>query len=244
MRLALLSDIHGNLVSFNAVLKEIGSLSIERILYLGDAVAFGPQPREVVNALKTLQADFIMGNTDAMILNPPIASEFRNKKEQIHYEQIRWCHDQFSENELKFIRSFKPALKILLAEGLTLSAYHGSTLADNESIFADTPSENLDRILQNQDATLFAGGHTHIQMLRRYKDRVFINPGSIGRPIMRMEDHDYIPPCAEYAILSADSHGFSIDMRRLQVDIEAVTSAAGQSGLPYAEEWIAEWRNP
>jgi predicted phosphodiesterase len=242
MRQALLSDIHGNLVSFKAVLKEIEASSLDRILYLGDAVAFGPQPREIIAALKTVPADFIMGNTDAMMLNPPYATEFESKKEQIHYERIRWCREQLSESDLEFIRGFKPTMEILLADGLTLLAYHGSTLADNESIFADTPSENLDRILQGQRAALFAGGHTHIQMLRRYKDRIFINPGSVGRSIVRVGGHDFVPPWAEYAMINADSHGFSIEMHRLQINVEEVIASARQSTLPYAKEWIAEWK--
>ena len=78
VRLALISDIHGNLPAFDAVLAHISGRNISQIVCLGDVMASGPQPREALARLKALACPVVMGNTDAWMLTPPL-TPFRAK---------------------------------------------------------------------------------------------------------------------------------------------------------------------
>jgi len=71
MRIALIADIHGNLVALETVLHELAQESIDQILCLGDVGALGPQPHEVIDRLRQLQCTVVLGNTDAWLLAPP-----------------------------------------------------------------------------------------------------------------------------------------------------------------------------
>ena len=75
MRIALISDIHGNLVSLKVVLADIDRAGVDQIVCLGDVAALGPQPREVVEQLRALGCPCIMGNHDWDVLNSHLVHE-------------------------------------------------------------------------------------------------------------------------------------------------------------------------
>lgn len=70
MRIAIISDIHGNLTALQAVLADIKLQKVDDIICLGDIVTLGPQPKEVLNALKELNCVIIKGNHDAAVVDP------------------------------------------------------------------------------------------------------------------------------------------------------------------------------
>ena len=72
MRLAVISDIHGNLVALEAVLAAITARDIEIIICLGDVAATGPQPQQVIERLRAIGCPVVMGNTDAWLLEPKL----------------------------------------------------------------------------------------------------------------------------------------------------------------------------
>ncbi|MBI5034251.1 MAG: metallophosphoesterase family protein [Chloroflexi bacterium] len=82
-----------------------------------------------------------------------------------------------------------------------------------------------------------AGGHTHQQLLRRFRDVTIINPGSVGMPMVQ----DRRPPWSEYAIVDSHGENFSIEFRRVPLDVRAVVQAARDSGMPEFEMWAGSW---
>lgn len=70
MRIALISDIHGNTVALDAVLASLEQRPVDRVVCLGDVATTGPQPREALAVLQALACPMVMGNTDAWLLNP------------------------------------------------------------------------------------------------------------------------------------------------------------------------------
>jgi predicted phosphodiesterase len=86
------------------------------------------------------------------------------------------------------------------------------------------------------------GGHTHVQMIRRYAESIIANPGSVGlafrswwpRPVR-------ISPWAEYGVLTGEDGRLSIDLRRTPFDVEAFLQLSLKSGMPHAEWWTQSW---
>jgi len=242
MRVAIISDIHANLIALDAVLADIEALPLDRIICLGDVAATGAQPRQVIERLRALHCPVVMGNADAWLLNPQ-ANDSADEDLRRILEIDRWCIDQLAPADLDYLRTLQPTIAASLGDGATLLCYHGSPQSNTEIILATTPEDDLERMLAGHRATVLAGGHTHIQMLRRHKDAILLNPGSVGLPF---ENHSEgggsrNPPWAEYAAVGWIDGRLSIELRRVPIDAGAVVQAALDSGMPFGEWWAKDW---
>src|SRR6266542_658545 len=101
MRIAFISDIHGNFTAFQAVLADINSQSIDQIVCLGDTITLGPQPIEVLNALKELKCLYIKGNHNEAVLNTENAAKYEITEHLV--PDLIWCKDQLSADNIDFI---------------------------------------------------------------------------------------------------------------------------------------------
>ena len=245
MRLALISDIHGNLIALEAVLAEIAQQQIEQIMCLGDVAAGGPQTLQVLARLQALGCPVVMGNTDAHLLNStlekPAASAVDPRK-----EIACWCAQQLGGADRNYISTFQATISYPLAQGKTLLAYHGSPRSFREPLLPTTPEEVLEQALGGYNADIMVGGHTHMQMFRRYRENLLLNTGSVGMAIDRFSPGEEIhnSPWAEYIVLTVAGAGFNVELRRTPFDTRALRSAIYSSGMPHAE-WLAnEWQLP
>jgi putative phosphoesterase len=241
MRLAIISDIHGNLIALEAALADIERESPDQIVCLGDVAELGPQPRQTVERLKPLNCPVVMGNTDEWLLNPDEPSEPDDEDARRMEEIAFWCLHQLSAADLDYLRTFPATVEIPLGSDITILCFHGSPRSNRERIIAATPDEELEPMLSGFTATVMAGGHTHAQLLRRFRDGFILNPGSVGLPIERTPTKDRRPPWAEYALIGYENGRLSIELRRAPVDVATVVRAAHESGMPHAEWWSKDW---
>ena len=243
MRIALIADVHGNLVALDAVLADLAGEAPDRVVCLGDVAATGPQPRAVIARLRQLGCPVVMGNADAWLLDPaPAASPADDDARRI--EAIdRWCAEQLRPEDLAFLRGFQPTVEIPLGDGGSLLCFHGSPRSYDDVIKATTPDEELAPMLAGHRATVMAGGHWHFQLLRRYEDAILLNPGSVGLAYDLLPGGEArVPPRAEYAILSSDGAALGIELRRLPYDRHATVRAMFARRMPHAAWWSDGWR--
>lgn len=242
MRIALISDIHGNLVSLEAVLEDIDKSHVDQIICLGDVVTTGPQPHEVVVRLSDLNCPGIIGNHDSSLLEPEL---IQARPQSRWAATLDWCDQQLTEADLNYLRSYQPWIEVPLDSRHNLLCFHGSPKSNMDLILPVTPDDELRAMLEGHTATLMAGGHTHVQMLRRNKEILIVNAGSVGLPFDR-----YLPtatekrvvPWAEYAIVTWMHGAASVDFRRVTIDFEAVRQATAASDNPY--DWMHCWFAP
>jgi predicted phosphodiesterase len=239
MRVALISDIHGNLVSLEAVLADIDREGVDQIVCLGDVAGLGPQPREILARLQALGCICIMGNHDSDLLNPDCDPEPDLWTTQV----TAWCADQLSKADLDYIRSFQPLVEISLGGRATLLCYHGSPRSNTDRILSTTPSEKLDEMLAGHTATVMVGGHNHVQMLRWHRGAAIVDVGSVGLPFDQMpfEDLPAFVPWAEYGIVSWVDGVLNVDLRQVPIDLYAVKQAALASDMPGTDYWVNSW---
>jgi putative phosphoesterase len=242
MRVALIADIHGNLVALDAVLADIERARPDRVVCLGDVAATGPQPREVVERLRSLGCAAVTGNADAWLLNP--RSDASDDEDTRRIEEIdRWCAAQLAPAHLGYLREFQPLLTVPLSGEVGLLCFHGSPRSFDDVILATTPASELEHMLAGFRATVMAGGHTHIQMLRRHGAAAIVNPGSVGLPFELIDPSGQTrnPPWAEYALVGWQAGRLSVELRRVPVDTASIVRAALASGMPHAEWWAEDW---
>jgi predicted phosphodiesterase len=119
-----------------------------------------------------------------------------------------------------------------------LVCYHGSPRSNTDALLATTPDAELARLLAGYERPVMAGGHTHIAMLRRFRESMVLNPGSVGLPFEQVPSGAFRnPPWAEYAIID----GIQVEFHRVPLDVGAVTEAALASGMPNAGWWVKDW---
>jgi predicted phosphodiesterase len=245
MRIGLIADVHGNLVALETVLAELlGREPVDRLLCLGDVAALGPQPTEVVARLRELGCPSVLGNTDAWLLNRPPAN-LTGPSGIAMAEISRWCADRLSAADREYLRSCPPTRRMDLGEGLELLCFHGSPRSFDEVVSAGTPHGALSLMLSGHRATVFAGGHTHVQLFRRHGDAWVLNPGSVGLPGVGPGMPD-LPVnrrvrWAEYAVLEAADGRLGVEFRRVPVDLGRTLEAASASGMPRLDWWAGSW---
>jgi predicted phosphodiesterase len=198
---ALIADIHGNLAALEAVLDTLAHEGPDQIVCLGDVAATGPQPHEVLDRLRRLGCPVVMGNADAELLDPDRAEPEAEEDARKILDISRWGASQLDAADRAFIASFRPTVDIALANGESLLCCHGSPRSYDDRITATTPDDALDGFLAGHDAVTIASAHTHILLLRAFRGREIVNPGSVGLAYQFFPEGSVrVPPWAEFAI--------------------------------------------
>ncbi len=240
MRIAVISDMHGNCVALDAVLADLQAQPADRMVCLGDAIQGGPQPAQVVARLRDLGCPVVMGNADDWLLNGDAPDDEPMTAEQ---EAVRaWSLAQLSEADLAFIRAFQPTVELSLAAGRSLLCFHGSPQSFNEIILPETPHDDVTRMLGPFAPAVLTGGHTHLQQIRRLGDSFFFNPGSVGVVYDRTQPDEgfQLDPWAEYALLTAEADGrLRLEFRRVPFDVDHLLEVVLASGRPHAATTLA-----
>lgn len=242
MRIAVISDVHGNLVALEAVLDDLSSSRYDGIVCLGDVALRGPQPRECLQIVQGLDCQVIMGNTDSFLIkNEPAWIKPDDLDPMMHIDL--WCVDQLSAPERAFIQTFQPTIEMPLGSTDSACFFHASPRDNAENIFSTTAEVDLEEMIYGCAASVLAGGHTHIQMLRRKYDKTVVNVGSVGRPFLRHHLDTWnsfaTAPWAEYAMIDYQAGQLSVDFRRVPIDLDELNQAALDSGMPHAEWWCS-----
>jgi predicted phosphodiesterase len=243
MRIAVISDIHGNCLALDAALVDIRQDGIDQLVCLGDAIQGGAQPAETVARLRELGCPVVMGNADAWLLTgEETGAEGPPSQELLAVRE--WSLARLSAADRAFIAGFQPTVRVALDAGRDLLCFHGSPGSFDDLIFPETPEEQAQRLLGGHGAAALAGGHTHLQQLRRLGDAFFFNPGSIGRAFNRHQPAGQFraDPWAEYAVLSLAPGRLGLEFRRVPIDADALIRVILGSGRPYAEEAAEQYR--
>lgn len=241
MRIALISDLHATDVALRAVLDDIARVGVDQIICLGDVATLGPSPNVVLQMVRDLGCPCITGNHDAFLLDPQLIHTYTEAP--VVVDAVDWGRARLSADELAFLGTFQPRLEIALDGRATLLLFHGSPESHMQDLLATTPPEELDRHLNGYHATVMAGGHTHVQMLRQHRGTLLVNPGSVGMPFKEyvggraptLLDH------AEYATVESVGGTVGVTLRRVAVDRRALRATIAATDNPMRDSLLAEY---
>lgn len=202
MRLAIFSDIHGNMHFFEAFLRDAEAAKVDRLVFLGDAVSYYPFGCAVIRTLRELSALCIEGNHDSML-----RGEFPIPENHEAVYQLRKTMAEISADELDYVKSW-PEIVHETADGKRLTFVHGSPLnhlkgysyLDSDLALYDSPDEDI----------VFVG-HTHHPWIRQNPHTLMVNVGSVGLP--RDEGGGSRPAWCLY-----DSQSGQAEIRRVDAD--------------------------
>lgn len=237
MRLAVLSDIHSNLVALDAVLADLATLpAVDQIWVCGDIVGYGPQPNEVIHRLRERDAQAVMGNHDGAAVGKVDTGWFNDAAAAA----IDWTTEVLTDDSREYLSSLPERRQ----DG-ELTAVHGSP---REPIWEYIVSPAVAAAnLADFETRNCLFGHTHFPVLYAASDRrvgqvditagaasrlpegrLFLNPGSVGQPRDGNPDSSY---------LVLDLAAGSVQFRRVPYDIARTQELMREHRLP---RWLVE----
>jgi predicted phosphodiesterase len=236
-RVALISDIRGNAVALEAVLADIERQRVDEIVCLGDVAVGAPQPREVLGRLRDLGCAVVMGNADEWLLEG-LPNEPADEDSRRLAAIVAWARAQLDSPAREYLRSFAPRVELDL-EGRSLLGFHSSPHSANERVLAETPQPELEPLLADFPAAIYAAGDTHLQLLRRLGDTLFINPAASGCRSTPPRPGSAMPRFADYALIEVESGGAGVALRRVAVDAREASRTALATDMSHRDEWAA-----
>ena len=232
MKIALISDIHGNHIALEKVLNEIKASRVDHIICLGDVATLGPEPGSVIQQLSDCDCRFIMGNHDEFMIDPDLIHTYTEIP--IIVDAVKWTRDQLTEDDIEFIKKFEKKINTNLNSEKSFLFYHGSPQSNMEDILPGTPDEDLDEIFADDYADIMAGGHTHLPMMRQFKNSIVLNPGSVGLPFKKyaMGNTPEIKEYGEYMVITVNGNDTHFDFRQVKFDVKSLVRELSKSDNP------------
>ena len=239
MRIALLSDIHGNTIALDAVLADIQRQGVDEYWLLGDYVAIGHDPLGALERLSKLpNAHFIHGNTDRYVTSDESPKEWiegvKNDINQLPQlvavtKSMAWTCGAISVGGwFDWLSALPLEQRTTLPNGTLVLGVHASPGTDDgEGMQPVMSDEKLWELFKGCEADLVFVGHTHFWQDRAVNNVRIVNLGSVSNPL---------PPDlrASYIILNADAKGYTLEHRLVNYDHEAVIAAMHKIKHPAA----------
>lgn len=239
MRIALFSDVHGNLSAMEAVLADIELQAPDLVAFAGDLCLFGPRPAECLRLVLDRRLPSVIGNTDAWLAG-------NGKPPERHTAAIEWTKAQFTVEELSRLGRLPFSLRISPTPRATddLLIVHANPRdvdgiifpaeADQLAIWGRVrqPDAELEPLLGSVEAAIIAYGHLHIPGIRSWGDLTLVNVASVNMP----GDED---TRAKYALLEWRDNRWLIEHHRVAYDTSAESAAFRAAQPPNWEQAVA-----
>jgi len=229
MRIAVVSDIHGNLTALDAVLADLRQVAADLVVHGGDLVGSGSRPAEVIDRIRDLRWPGVYGNTDEMLWRPERLTEmlgapqFDRMREVLITQIIPATLDAIGNDRLAWLR----ALAIRWSAH-DLTVVHAGPDDAWRSPAANATGEELERVYAALATRVVVYGHIHVSYVRRLPSFIVANSGSVSVSY----DGD---PRAAYAVIDNGD----VAIRRVEYDVEEEISRLKAARYPEAD-WIAE----
>ena len=229
-RVAVLSDVHGNITALEAVRKAVNREKPDAVLIAGDLVLNGHDPVGTVAMLRDMERDgaiIVQGNTDIAVADFDYAAAFPWMQDGVSdaiLAAVEWGHDTLDDEALAWLRRL-PAERRLRIDETMLLVTHGSPGSQTAGFDRDLDASVTLERLSRTDARIICCGHTHIPEVRDFGWKQIVNAGSAGNVF----DGD---PTASWALVTLDGETVTSEIRRTEFDTMAVANALSERGLP------------
>lgn len=235
-RVAVISDLHGNVTAFTAVLEDLRRRGITTVYNLGDVAGKGPRGSECVRLSRLHCAVTVRGNWDDFL--PSGTPEWRD-------EAGWWWHHELTAEDRRWLQAL-PLVHDITLSGRRIRMFHASARSVYHRVHARHSDEDFEGMFAATGLTgsgplpdVVCYGDIHDAFVSTNRSRTLVNVGSVGNPLDQ--------PQASYVILEGESDGgrddpFGIQFVRVAYDVEAEIAVAAELGMPALQAYAIELR--
>ena len=226
MEIAVFSDIHGNYVAFQKCIEYVLERGIKTFIFLGDYLGEFPYPQKTMEMIYSLKEKytcfFVKGNKEDYWINRKYENGCEWKDGNLTVGALQYCYSNQTEKDIEFFKSL-PLCQEIIWEGFEpLLACHGSPNSNSEKLLLN--DEKTKSVLDKCPYNYILCGHTHLQGVIMYADKVVLNPGAVGAAL-------HSGGKAQFMILSQEKQEWNYDFISLDYDKEKVIKEIQESGL-------------
>lgn len=224
MRLAIVSDIHGNLPALEAALRDLAQVQPDRVYVNGDVVNRGPQSKECLDRVRALGWPVILGNHEEYVLKCRHGVPGEDWHSPFWLPVRRLAEDELTADDIAYLESLPRSRAVALPGLPAIRLVHGSLRALNEGLGPWMDDEDLLAAVNGASEPIVIGAHTHRTFERRIGARWVLNCGAIGMPYNGN-------PAAQYLLLAVENGSWRAEFRAVPYDRTPVYEAWERTGL-------------
>lgn len=173
-KIAILNDIHGNLYLLNKALDYLKKENISLYLICGDFLTDGPDDNQIIDTLKSLPCEVILGNREESILS--ISKEISNLNEKMN--PIYYTYLNLTRENLGYLKSLS-SVKQIMIDNYKIYMSHGSPYKNTEKV-DESSHELFKKLISDYQSDVYLFAHTHKNFNITYQNKLFINSGAIN----------------------------------------------------------------
>ena len=230
VRIAIVSDIHGNLPALEAVLRDLEQVTPDRVYVNGDVVNRGPQSKECLDRVRALGWPVVFGNHEEYVLKCRHGAPGEEWGSAFWLPVRRLAEDELSADDIAYLEAL-PHSRLIALPGLpAVRLVHGSLRALNEGLGFWMTDDELLAAVDTAPEPVVIGAHTHRTYQRRVGRRWVLNSGAVGAPYNG-------DPAAQYLLLTVRDGAWGAEFRAVPYDRAPVYAAWARTG--YLEVSVA-----
>ena len=227
MKLAFISDIHGNTAALEAVLQDIKEKRVDQLFVLGDLCYRGIEPKRALELVRALNCDVIKGNADEWVVRGVREGEVPDQALEMMNKERDWILSKLDEESVEYLRELPTELNLTFGD-VTIHAYHATPNSLFEVIQPDESDEILTDKLMVKQADLYIYAHIHKPFIRCLNGKYIMNCGSVGLPFDGLKK-------ASYILVDIEEGNVRVSNMRVNYDVENVIRQFKESDYPNRE---------
>lgn len=233
MKIAVLTDIHGNYTAFKTCVDEILSREIQCFIFLGDYAGEMAYPTQTMDLIYQLNHDyecyFIKGNKEDYWLDYRQSGEKGWTKGSSTTGALLYSYQNLRTKDLDFFATLKYSDVLFFPDLPALTICHGTPDSTTAKLLADDPATQA--YIEVAQGELILCGHTHIRLVYKYAGKTVLNPGSVGLPVKSQGK-------AQFVLLDGHAGTWDYELVDLTYDVSKTLLDLEKAGL---YEWAPSW---
>lgn len=221
MKLAIISDIHGNQIALEAVLADIKRVGVDQIVCLGDIANVGPHPSQCLDIIRDLNCPVLQGNHELYLLGRFEDDDWRTSP---IWAGMRWAQEQLRPDQMRYIDNLPLQYEIEGNGRVGATFVHGSPLSQYRGFMPHHDDAAIAERMNGLDNTTLFCGHTHLPLYRPWSNSWLVNIGSVGMPIDGT-------PTAKYVIATQLKQEWHVAYRMIEYNLDRLMAEFEAVGL-------------
>jgi putative phosphoesterase len=228
MKIAFISDIHGNAIALEAVLEDIEKQEIDKIYVLGDICYRGPEPKRSLDLVRSLHTEVIKGNADEWVVRGVREGEVPEKALELMNTERQWIVEQLEPSDIDYLNSLPTQLNLRF-EDVGISAFHATPASLFDVVLPNSDDNQIQSsLMHSPEAQVYVYAHIHKPYIRYLNGKVIMNIGSVGLPFDGLAK-------ASYGLVEIEDGHLKTSIRRVSYELERVVALYHEVNYPNAE---------